>query len=159
MKQIKAPNLDLPTYHQLSAMCAHPLSPICPSFLLLGPLAQLWSALLHAQGYSLLLEWGWRRKGIPSLPFILQDTAKKLLLPMTWFKYLSVQFSSVAQSSLTLCDPVACRTPGFRVHHQLQGLAQTHVHRVSDAIQPSYPLSSPSPLPSIKTMRGGYFRV
>ena len=69
------------------------------------------------------------------------------------------QFSSVAQQSLTLCDPVACRTPGFRVHHQLQGLAQTHVHRVTDAIQPSYPLSSPSPLPSIKTMRGRYFTV
>ena len=145
MKQIKAPNLDLPTYHQLSAMWAHPLSPICPSFLLLGPLAQLWSALLHAQGYSLLLEWGWRRKGIPSLPFILQDTAKKLLLPMTWFKYLSVQFSLVAQSCLTLHDPMSRSTPGLPVHHQLPEFAQTHVHRVSDAIQPSHPLSSPSP--------------
>ena len=40
-------------------------------------------------------------------------------------------------SCLTLWDPVACRTLGFRVHHQLQGLAQTHVHRISDAIQPS----------------------
>ena len=46
---------------------------------------------------------------------------------------------------LTLWDPVACRMPGFRVRHQLQGLAQTHVHRVSEAIQPLYPLSSPSP--------------
>ena len=45
--------------------------------------------------------------------------------------------SEVAQSCLTLWDPVACRTLGFRVHHQLQGLAQTHVHRISDAIQPS----------------------
>ena len=53
--------------------------------------------------------------------------------------------SSVTQSCLTLCDPMDCSTPGFPVHHQLQELAQTHVHRVSDAIQPSHPLSSPSP--------------
>ena len=58
---------------------------------------------------------------------------------------LSVQFSSFAQSCLTLCDPVDCITPGFPVHHQLLGLSQTHVHRVGDAIQPSHPLSSPSP--------------
>ena len=54
-------------------------------------------------------------------------------------------FSSVAQSCLTLCDPMHCSTPGFPVHHQLPDLAQTHVHWVSDAIQPSHPLSSPSP--------------
>ena len=56
-----------------------------------------------------------------------------------------VQFRSVAQSCPTLCDPVACSTPGFLVLHQLTELAQTHVHRVSDAIQPFHPLSSPSP--------------
>ena len=62
----------------------------------------------------------------------------------------SVQFSSVAQSCLTLCDPMNCTTPGLPVHHQLPGFTQTHVHRVSDAIQPSHPLSSPSPpAPSI----------
>ena len=55
------------------------------------------------------------------------------------------QFSSVAQSCLTLCDPMDCSMPGFPVHHQLPELAQTHVHRVSDVIQPSCPLSSPSP--------------
>ena len=54
-------------------------------------------------------------------------------------------FSSVAQSCLTLCDSMACSMPGFPVHHQLPELTQTHVHRVSDAIQPSYPLLSPSP--------------
>ena len=53
--------------------------------------------------------------------------------------------SSVAQSCLTLCDPMDCSTPGFPVLYQLPELAQTHVHRVSDAIQPSHPLSSPSP--------------
>ena len=45
--------------------------------------------------------------------------------------------AKLLQSCLTLWDPVACRTLGFRVHHRLQGLAQTHVHRISDAIQPS----------------------
>ena len=54
-------------------------------------------------------------------------------------------FSSVAQSCLTLCDPMDCSTPGFPVHHQLPELAQTHVHRVGDAIQPFHPLSSPFP--------------
>ena len=57
----------------------------------------------------------------------------------------SVQFSSVAQSCLTLCNPMDCSTPGLSVHHQLPEFTQTHVHRVSDAIQPSHPLSSPSP--------------
>ena len=57
----------------------------------------------------------------------------------------SVQFSSVAQSCPTLCDPMNHRTPGLPVHHQLPKFTQTHVHRVSDAIQPSHPLSSPSP--------------
>ena len=56
----------------------------------------------------------------------------------------SVQFSSVAQSCPTLCDLMSYSTPGFPVHHQLLELAQTHVHWVSDAIQPSHPLSSPS---------------
>ena len=54
------------------------------------------------------------------------------------------QFSSVTQSCSTLCDPMDCSTPGFPVHHQLLELTQTHVHQVSDAIQPSDPLSSPS---------------
>ena len=55
-----------------------------------------------------------------------------------------LQFSSDTQS-LTLCDPMDCSTPGFPVHHQLLELTQTHVHQVGDAIQPSHPLSSPSP--------------
>ena len=53
--------------------------------------------------------------------------------------------SSVAQSCLTLCDPMNCSTSGLPVHRQLPEFTQTHVHRVSDAIQPSHPLSSPSP--------------
>ena len=56
-----------------------------------------------------------------------------------------IQFTSVAQSCPTLCDPVNRSTPGLPVHHQLLEFTQTHVYRVSDAIQPSHPLSSPSP--------------
>ena len=67
------------------------------------------------------------------------------------FYISSMQFS---QLCLTLCDPMNCSTPGLPVHHQLPEFIQTHVHRVSDAIQPSHPLSSPSPpasvFPSIK---------
>ena len=57
----------------------------------------------------------------------------------------SVQFSSVAQSCLTLCNPMNHSTPGLPVHHQLLEFTQTHVHQVGDAIQPSHSLSSPSP--------------
>ena len=56
----------------------------------------------------------------------------------------SIQFNSVAQSCPTLCDPMNCSTPGLPVHHQLPEFTQTHLHPVSDAIQPSHPLSSPS---------------
>ena len=62
--------------------------------------------------------------------------------------YTFLQVSSVAQSCPTLCDPMDCSTPGFPVHHQLPELAQTHVHWVSDAIQLSHPLLSPSPSPA-----------
>ena len=58
---------------------------------------------------------------------------------------LSVQFRSVAQSYLTLCDPMNHSMPGLPVYHQLPEFTQTNVHRVGDAIQPSHPLSSPSP--------------
>ena len=54
-------------------------------------------------------------------------------------------FSSVAQSCPTLCDPMNPSTPGLPVHHQLPEFTQTHIHQVSGAIQPSHPLSSPSP--------------
>ena len=68
----------------------------------------------------------------------------------------SVQFSSVAQSCPTLCDPLNHSMPGLPVHHQLPDFTQTHVHRVSDAIQPSHPLSSPSP-PAPQTLPASEF--
>jgi len=77
--------------------------------------------------------------GIPVELFqILKDDAVKVLH--------SFQIRSFAQSCLTLCDPMNSSTPGLPVHHQLPEVTETHVHRVSDAIQPSHPLSSPSPL-------------
>ena len=62
---------------------------------------------------------------------------------------VSIQFSSVTQSCPTLCDPMNRSTPGLQVHHQLPEFTQTHLHRVSDVIQPSHPLSSLLFLPPI----------
>ena len=59
--------------------------------------------------------------------------------------YISLSISSLTQSCLTFCNPMNCSTPGLPVHHQLPESTQTPVHHVSDAIQPSHPLSSPSP--------------
>ena len=63
----------------------------------------------------------------------------------TYYTILNLQFSSVAQSCPTLCNPMDCSTLGFPVHHRLLELAQTHVYQVGDAIQLSHPLLSPSP--------------
>ena len=69
-------------------------------------------------------------------------------------QFSSVQFSSVAQPCLTLCDPMNCRMPGLPVHHQLPEPTQTHVHWVGFAIQPSHPLLSPSPALNISQHQG-----
>ena len=66
------------------------------------------------------------------------------------------QFSSVTQSFPTLCNPTDCSTPGFPVHHQLPELAQIHVHQVSDAIQPSHPLSCYSSCPQSFPASGSF---
>ena len=70
----------------------------------------------------------------------------------------AIQLSSVAQLCPTLCDPMDCSTPGFPVHHQLPEYTQTHVHWVGDAIQPSHPLSSPSPLAFNLSQHQGLFQ-
>ena len=72
--------------------------------------------------------------------------------------YMEVQLSTVAQLCPTLCDPMDCCTPGFPVHHQLPEFTQTHVHRISDAIQPSHPLSSPSPSAFNLSQHQGLFK-
>ena len=66
-------------------------------------------------------------------------------MPHVLLSILHSQFSSVAQSCPTLCNPMNRSMPGLPVHHQLPEFTQTHVHRVGDAVQPSHPLSSPSP--------------
>ena len=67
------------------------------------------------------------------------------------------QFSSVALSCSTLCNPMDCSRQGLPVHHQLPEFIQTHVHRVSDGIQPSHPLSSPSPPTLNLSQNQGHF--
>jgi len=84
--------------------------------------------------------WPWHKLlRLAQFPNCPQRNGNKLPLE------LKIQFSSVAQSCLTLCDPVDCSTPGLPVHHHLPEFAQTHVHSVSYVIQPSGPLLSPSP--------------
>ena len=71
---------------------------------------------------------------------------------------ICIQFSSVAQSCPILCDPMNHSTPGLPVHHQLLEFTQIHVHRVGDAIQPSHPLSSPSPPAPNPSQHQGLFQ-
>ena len=72
--------------------------------------------------------------------------------------HISVQFSSVAQSCPTLCDRMNPRIPGFPVNHQLSEFTETYVHQVGDAIQPSHPLSSPTPLAPNPSQHQGLFQ-
>ena len=81
-----------------------------------------------------------------------------LRMELVWSPCNPVQFSSVTQSCLTLCDPMSCSTPALPVHHQLPEFTQTHVHRVGDAIQPSHPLSSPSPPAPNPSQHQGLFQ-
>ena len=76
----------------------------------------------------------------------------------SWPNVPSVQFSSVAQSCPTLCDPMNCSMPVLPVHHKLLEFIQTHAHRVGDAIQPSHPLSSPSPPAPNPSQHQGLFQ-
>ena len=104
--------------------------------------------------WTWLLPWLWRRcqKFLPmskvKLYILLVYNSLCIShtdqLSLTYW-YFIYQFSSVAQSCPTLCDPMDCSTPGLPVHHQLPEFIQTNFHWISDAIQPSHPLSSPSP--------------
>ena len=94
--------------------------------------------------------------------FSTQESNLRLLCLLHWqggsLLAPSVQSSSVTQSCLTLCDPMNRSTPGLPVHHQLPESTQTHIHRVSDAIQPSHPLSSPSPPASNSSQHQSLFQ-
>ena len=117
-----------------------PFSSLCPS---LSERLLQWSHF-HIPGWngrdkdSLSV---WETYGFLYLEFFFPFTHPSFLLPKSY----SVQFSSAAQSCPTLCNPMNRSTPGLPVHHQLPEFTQTHVHWVGDAIQPSHPLSSPSP--------------
>ena len=90
-----------------------------------------------------------RRTFVDKVMSLLFNMLSRLVI--TFLPRSSVQFSSVAQSCLTLCHSMNCSTPGLLVHHQLLEFTQTYVHRVGDVIQPSHPLSflsPPAPNPS-----------
>ena len=80
------------------------------------------------------------------------------LVHVILFNYHLNQFSSVAQSCPTLCNPMNHSTPGLPVHHRLPEFTQTHVHWVGDAIQPSHPLSFPSPPAPNPSQHQGFFQ-
>ena len=98
---------------------------------------------------SQLFTWGSQSIGVSALTSFLPKKSQQ----DSW-----VQFSSVAQSCPIPCDPMNCTTSGLPVHHQLPEFTQTHVHRVDDAIQPSHPLSSPSPPAPNPSQHQGLFR-
>ena len=109
-----------------------PLFPVIPT-------SQFSSVQSFSRVRLLATPWSAAYQAPPYTGFSRQEYRSELL--KTW----SVQFSSVAQSCLTLCDPMNHSMPGLPVHHQLLEFTQIHVHQVSDAIQPSHPRSSPSP--------------
>ena len=90
------------------------------------------------------LRGGWGRLGEERPKLAISEMKEVSSLLIWWIlkgnQFSSVQFSSVTQSCPTVCDPKNCSTPGLPVHHQLLESTQTHVHRVSGAIQPSHPL-------------------
>ena len=106
----------------------------------------------------------------PSPIGMFQKLTKKLLakivdLKHTYYVFLTsnltkeIMYCALSRSLPTLCDPMDCSTPGFPILHQLPELAQTHIHRVGDATQPSHPLSSPSPAFNLSQNQGLFQRV
>ena len=97
----------------------------------------------HTVFFTLLCSKVWNQEvESPYFPLLFQE-CRGSLNPFQF--HMTFRISSVVQSCPTLCDPMDYSMPGFPIHHQLSELAQTHVHRVGDAIQPSHPLLSPSP--------------
>ena len=124
-------------------------NPLPYSYLLIPMGWGTWQATVHgvAKSWSQLSNWTTTKDVyilIPGTWEYVNINGKKKKRPYKWNQG-SVQFSSVAQSCPILCDLMNRSTPGLPVHHQLPEFTQTHVHWVSDAIQPSHPLSSPSP--------------
>ena len=100
------------------------------------------SIIYAKQDVNLMLKmWNWKKSRLMKI-FLFEFLKVYLLIKIS---FSSVQFSSVAQLCLTLCNPMNRSTPGLPVHHQLPEFAQIYAHWVGDATQPSHPLSSPSP--------------
>ena len=94
-----------------------------------------------------------------NLPRLNQEEIEIMNKPVTSTEIEAViKFSSVTHSSPTLCNPMDCNTPGISVHHQLPELIQTHIHWISDATQPSHPVSSPSPPAPNPSQHQGLFQ-
>ena len=100
--------------------------------------------IVYMRYYSYLIDYS---NSVPKPWIIIQkiDFSFFLLFVKPKLQFSSVQFSSVIQWCPTLCDPMNCSTPGIPAHHRLLEFTQIHIHQVGDAIQPSHPLSSPSP--------------
>ena len=124
-------NPSLPHCRQILYQLSHKGSPFffTKKFLFL-----LYFTLQYCIGFA--IHWHESTTGVHAFP--------NMNPPPTGKSLFRIQFSSVAQSCLTLCDPMNCSTPGLPIHHQFPEFTQTHVHWVGDAIQPSHPLSSPS---------------
>ena len=111
---------------------------------------------------QIFLRWAFKQKLLQGVSSINYYWVNKWFKEKYWTLvssiFSSVQFSSVAQSCPTLCHPMNHSTPGLPVHCQLQELTQTHVYRVGDAIQPSHPLSFPSPPAPNSSQHQGLFQ-
>ena len=103
----------------------------------------VFSRFSHVQLFATL--WIVPHQAPLAVGFSRQEYRSGFPCPSPSISVRSDQIRSVAQSCPTLCNPMNHSTPGLPVHHQLSEFTQTHVHRISDAIQPSHPLSSPSP--------------
>ena len=134
-------------------MCDVKVSKSCPS--LCHPMDYTVRGILQAK----ILEWvafPFSRRSQPRDQTKVSCIAGRLAEP--WGKPSLDQFSSVPWLCPTLCDPMDCSTPGLPVHHQLPEFTQTHVHRVNDAIHPSHPLLSLSPLAPSPSQHQGLFK-
>ena len=123
-----------------------------------SPALQADSSATEPRGKPQTYQWGASNSKLCTVNGIIEMVLHFPHLYLLRPHYLSVQFSSVAQSYSTLCDPMNRSTPGLPVHHKLPEFTQTHAHRVNDASQPSHPLSSPPPPAPNPSQHQGLFQ-